>query len=419
MATVGIAITAMAVCSCARPDPFAAADTERTVQVSAGQGDAAKVEVAAPEFGWTGGIRPPKDKETTYQMSVFPGSLLSVSINDKTKAENGFTRFFCWYADRPDTMTFAISNFGATLNNQPVYLNLGLPGASFWLAQQSDSDLGTIQSVKLSGTPQKDLPALVRFRGSGVFITVPDGIPSGSFADYTKAFREVRPIGMDDTSAGMPLEDLLPNVSDVVYLAAAGSKLPSLGRLHHLRHLSFTFDGKAPIADVGVLKGNPDLRAVILGGSKEHHALENLQSLSGMKSLRSLWLEAETRPEDLAIIGKIHSLQNLTISNKTVPDLSALTPLQNLRHLTLDGFPKDAPIDLSPLDQLKNLKVLMVPKEHLEAHKKEYDALRAKRPDVEIIGFCMGSGWILAWLPVGLIAGLAWKRTRRVRLETR
>jgi len=383
------------------------------VEVSTGQGGAAKVEPLAPEFGFMGGVRPPKDTETTYRVPVFPGSLLDVSISGKPGPENQNTRFCYCYSDHLDVLNFAAASFGATLNGKPVCLDLRLAGASSWLDRQGDSDLKTIRTVCLCGSPQRDLPALARFRDSGVFLAVPKDLPKSSFADYVKAFKEVHPIGLD-AQEGPPMEDLLPGSPDLVYLIATGPKLPSIGHLTHLRYLMFKFSDDAANRDVSLLKENPDLRVLLLSGdSKNHRPLENLQNIQGMKNLRSLYL-AEFKPEDLAVVGKLRGLQCLDMMTGTVPDFSLLAPLQNLRYLSMVGYSEKGSIDLSPLAQLKNLKVLMVPKGDLEAHKKEYDALRAQRPDIEIVGFCMGSGWILAWLPAGLIAGLAWKRARSV-----
>ena len=115
--------------------------------------------------------------------------------------------------------------------------------------------------------------------------------------------------------------------------------------------------------------------------------------------------------EDLSFLSNLKKLRRLALASESLKDISDVRGLTSLRQAAFIGI-SDTVKDLTPLESLKGLRMLVVDKKVLEARKAEFDKIRKALPDTEIVGFCMGSAWI--FIPV-LAAGLAlWRHRRKV-----
>ena len=81
----------------------------------------------------------------------------------------------------------------------------------------------------------------------------------------------------------------------------------------------------------------------------------SLRPLGRFRGLRTLYLDGQRR--DIAVIGELLSLEDLTLRSVTLPDLSILLPLANLRYLDIKlGGTKDLRL-LSRIGRLEYLKL--------------------------------------------------------------
>jgi hypothetical protein len=110
----------------------------------------------------------------------------------------------------------------------------------------------------------------------------------------------------------------------------------------------------------------------------------------------------------------LKKLQRLALNCNGLKDISGLRNLQSLREAELISIP-DTVKDLTPLESLKGLKMLIVDKDILKNRKVEFARIEKALPNTEIIGFCMGSAWIA--IPV-LAVGFALLRHKRKSLAS-
>jgi hypothetical protein len=134
------------------------------------------------------------------------------------------------------------------------------------------------------------------------------------------------------------------------------------------------------------LQRNPGIESVVLVACD---SLTDLTPLGNLGRLRSL-LVSELNPEcDLTAIGSLHSLNFLTVVGT-----------EGTEHLAAFGA-------------LTNLRRLFVDKADLE--EEEGVALTAALPNCDVVGYCMGSFWIVIVLAVSFAAGSCLRRHAAVR----
>ena len=128
-----------------------------------------------------------------------------------------------------------------------------------------------------------------------------------------------------------------------------------------------------------------------------------------MGQLQYLQIDESETLFDLHSISNLKQLKVLTVLGaKNLFDISDVGKLKSLEYLTL--YAEELPADLSPLAELKKLKVLVVTKDDLKERKAEFDKLQEQLPNTKIVGYCMGSGWLIAILVGGVVAGLGMKK---------
>jgi hypothetical protein len=218
------------------------------------------------------------------------------------------------------------------------------------------------------------------------------------------------------------LDPILPELTQLTHLSVREVSVASLEKFKNLRYLEVAYVRSG--ATTRPLAESPDF----------------MSALAKLPHLRSLTLTGQEKHADSpgalcpAGLGRLKSLRNLTLVNLELPDLSPLAALTNLRSLTMvDPGPVTSlwPVgrlqelralvivplpaqakDLSPLAQLKHLEVLMVDKADLKERTADLDKIRAARPGLEIVGFCLGAAEILGLLPASMAVGLLLRRVR-------
>ncbi len=139
-------------------------------------------------------------------------------------------------------------------------------------------------------------------------------------------------------------------------LRVYGSYDGSIVDLEFLRHFpsvrSFSADALFhSLTDIGGLRYLPtDASFIGLGQTRRKLSLA---PLSRFRDLRRLYLEGQTK--DIDVIANMGGLRSLTLRSITLPDLSLLLPLRELRALDLKLGGTN---DLTFLPQLKNLEYL-------------------------------------------------------------
>ncbi|MDY7010439.1 MAG: hypothetical protein SVV80_06755, partial [Planctomycetota bacterium] len=116
---------------------------------------------------------------------------------------------------------------------------------------------------------------------------------------------------------------------------------------------------------------------------------------------------------DLDVLADMRDLRSLTLTlgdESKIKSIAPIAKLTNLTELAITKIPSTVK-DLSPLKKLKNLKMLVVDGDSLKERQKEYDEIRKALPECKVVGFCMGSAWILVVVPVAVGLGI-WRRRR-------
>lgn len=129
-----------------------------------------------------------------------------------------------------------------------------------------------------------------------------------------------------------------------------------------------------------------------------------LSSLDNLSSLKWLTFPANISSEDLNHVIAWHKdikAIRLCLSD-TLMDLSPLQTLKSLESLTLVGDT----VNILPIYELDNLKYLSVPQELMD-DSLVWNRLRSSLPKTLIVpntGLCLGTGWLLLFLPlIGLL----------------
>ena len=206
---------------------------------------------------------------------------------------------------------------------------------------------------------------------------------------------ELREFSMSgDSSAGAyQIDDLSPlsNLTKLERLGVTISGVDSLEPLRNLKNLTYLYiNGEGAYTDFSPLSELAELQTLrLIGKGSSQMAPGDLQFISGMTKLKTLELhfdntlslrgiEGLTGLEtvtlmyhngddafcvDIEALSGLTNLKELTLCvDHRVLDLSPLTPLQNLRALTLfcegSDWSKPSLTDLTPIGQLSNLQSL-------------------------------------------------------------
>jgi hypothetical protein len=167
--------------------------------------------------------------------------------------------------------------------------------------------------------------------------------------------------------------------------------LKALKKLKSLSILNFDYD-----VDVAYVKDLPALtRLSVLGNN-----ILNFSTISEVPKLQWLSLCGDFTQSDFNfIVSKQPKLEVLElIEGDSIKNLKTLTQLTNLKALSITG--KD--FDWKSVLEVKGLSYLSLPSEAL---KDPEDAAMFKKafPNCTIVpndGFCMGSGWLILFLPL-------------------
>ena len=175
--------------------------------------------------------------------------------------------------------------------------------------------------------------------------------------------------------------------------------------------VAFSGEGEAPsLAPLGELAALETLHIEELGTG-------DLSVLAELPKLRTLSLKGGDAA-DVSGIPRLSTLRKLDLMGfENLTNLSGIEEFDQLTHLAIFPVPEEL-TDLTPLESLENLDILLVDNDSLKAREAEYDQLREALPDTEIVGFCVGSRWLLVVLAVGVVGGLGvryWRRRARVR----
>ena len=350
--------------------------------------------------------RPAGDStEKALKLVIPPGGLLRVVVRGPDD-ENGHLCFpyRCDGAEE-QPLVFSRSGFQGTVNGKTVHLDLTTSEAIAWLAKQPASATKTVRSIRLSGDSPDDAKALSHFAGSGLIV----------WFDFAKGFKTVkqpaliraliaaRPSGLFAPGGGN-LDERLAELPDLEYLCSSGKRISNLTPLRKLRFFGFKFDETSP-GSLAPLAGAAGLQGLCLMQCK---GTTDFKPIAELSDLRRLELGAP-KMEDLSVLSDMKKLRRLMLACEGLKDISGVRDLQSLREAAFISIP-DTLKDLTPLENLKGLRILIVDKKALKKRKAEFDRIDRALPDTEIVGFCMGSAWI--FLPI-LAAGFALLRHRR------
>ncbi len=357
------------------------------------------------------------DEPLTTPIRVSRRALLAVGAKRTEAGDTDSVTFaYILRGDEPSPPPFRATDYGAALGDEPVLLDLNRPGALGWLWRQPIGGVGTIRTVALRGEPRIDTEVLRRLAATGVLVTFPEGCSLKGQPALVEALVAARPRGIVagccdhvDTGPCEGLADVLPRLEDLTHLTADHSALPALRHLKRLEYLALALGGESP-ASLEALGELPRLRHLLLNGWTKAWGFPTAR----LKALRSLQVSAKDGAvTDLSAFEGLGGLRMLLASPGPLKDLSALTSMPRLRELALPAL--DPGADLGPIAQLRHLEVLLVLNDTLKKRKAEFEALEKAIPGLRVVGFCMGSAWVLAVVPGGMLAGLAARRLRRKR----
>lgn len=115
----------------------------------------------------------------------------------------------------------------------------------------------------------------------------------------------------------------------------------------------------APLPDYsldGIRHLSPDLEDLLIGWTRSKRF--SLTTLARFTNLRTLYLEGQQK--DIEAIGALEGLEDLTLRSITLPNLSALEPLRNLRSIDIKlGGTKDLRL-LPQFGRLESVELWMV-----------------------------------------------------------
>ncbi|MCK4748134.1 MAG: hypothetical protein KAT15_13890, partial [Bacteroidales bacterium] len=181
----------------------------------------------------------------------------------------------------------------------------------------------------------------------------------------------------------------------------SGIEFPlSLQRLHLVACETLT--------DISGISEIPNLKSLGMAGSFD---VASLKPVSGLEQLNRISFPGNTTQEDFeTIVGQNQSLELVElIECPEVVDLSPLEDQENLKILILqsDTIWKEL------VGSLTQLELIILNKEIFEKSPELISELRTQLPDTHIVpgsGLCLGSGWLLLLLPLVIVSRLLFRK---------
>ena len=183
-----------------------------------------------------------------------------------------------------------------------------------------------------------------------------------------------------------------------------GKEKPNLKHLPQLKELNYLLDDEF---DLGELPNPGKLLALTANIATNTTGLEKLRNLEYLHPF-----ESEFSDEELSAL--LRNFPKLVYLNLTHTKLESLKPLKNaplLEVVVIGELKADSEPDLSPLSELKHLRYISFHED--EVTEELIAKAEAASPEAEVFLYdhlCMGSGWLLIFLPV-LAAVYIIKRT--------
>ena len=344
-----------------------------------------------------------RKNEKFYGILIPPGALCMALVVDDACNAVQFPLIFSGNEEMPLKLSRPDARGLIFLNGKAVCYRTGA-GNAYPVCR----DNGSIQTLICSGSIDEDTDALRALAGKGISVVIPKNYPEEGLPKLLEALVECQP-RLVFAFCGIPWDTILGRLKNLEYMFITGDRVPSTAGMEKLKLFGIASlkkpSGNGTIS-IGALSRLPELRSLYIGYFDE---IEDWKTLHSFKSLENLSLqEIKLSGEKMHIISSLTSLRGLVIENGPedgpMKDISFLSPLGNLEHLILLSE-MGIDVDPLPLAKLKNLKTLVVKKSYLNLHKKEFDTIRTAIPGCDIVGFCLGSGWILMLLTVSCAAG--------------
>ena len=198
--------------------------------------------------------------------------------------------------------------------------------------------------------------------------------------------------GADEETVG----DIVRGLPNLEFLSLSCAKLPMMGEDSQLKNLHVFCEDTADVTSISALTRLSQLN--LMGN------FENLQGLENIRKLRYLTLRGALQPH-LAILSENNpDLLFLDISNTTIENLEFLSNVKKLQGLALPDAKALEGVSLEPIRSLAELRYIGLTAEiEDKAPAPILDEIRAVCPNCVIYftqGFCLGSGWILLFLPL-------------------
>ncbi len=231
---------------------------------------------------------------------------------------------------------------------------------------------------------------------------------------FLKEFSGLRTLEiMEWTNSMEPLPAELEELrSLIIYTESDSIDLSDLEGLTSLQEFQLVADDLM-LTNISTLSKLPNLRSVTFLSGLDSLAIPDLQELEG---LRWLGLPQNVLQEQfIAIVDNHPDLLGLEllIEDPGIHDLRPLTELRKLEYLTIYC---EEDIDYSPLRELSTLRYLSLSEDVFRDTLGTVAMIEASLPETVITAWgtlCLGSGWILALLPmVAMIVFLLRRRNR-------
>lgn len=256
---------------------------------------------------------------------------------------------------------------------------------------------------------QKLLRSQVRLETLWVQLDEPEEL------DFVEALPNLRRLVIMDWKPTLPAA-LPPACQRLESLAIIDSNIEDLFAIEELTGLrELHLRDCESLSDIRSLARLPQLRVLTLSCSEKITDLSPVGKLPNLTWLTLAWKIKQK--QFAAVCGSVPRLGTLElIGTEEVKDLCPLDDLRELRHLTLLG----PQADTAPLQQMKGLRLLILPDEMFEKAAVEVAALQKALPECAMAEgrLCLGSGWILLLVPA-LGLGWLWAKRRRMRQGVR
>ncbi len=152
--------------------------------------------------------------------------------------------------------------------------------------------------------------------------------------------------------------------AEVKYIAVSDymiNDIKTLDKMQNLYSLHLFADRK--FSTIEALQNQENLKKLSLGidDSVTDNPDFNLEPLTGLRQLESLWLITFSGTIDLLPLAELSNLRELRLSCRNEMDLSPLSKLPNLENLRLNYYSSDNSYMFNPIPNLKKIKISSPP----------------------------------------------------------